>query len=132
MNKKINELFEKLIKGDRVSLGQAMTLVESDRPEDRAGAIQLLELCQLKLRNQKKSVRFAISGAPGAGKSTLIEAMGTKAIGFGHKVGVVTIDPTSQLSHGSILGDKARMPNLSVSPAAFIRSTAAGHVLGGI
>lgn len=120
------------MKGDRVALGQALTLVESERHSDRVEAIQLLELCHQQLPSRNKSIRMAISGAPGVGKSTLIEAIGLKAISQNHKVGVITIDPTSNLSHGSILGDKLRMPGLSVSPEAFVRSSAAGAVLGGI
>ncbi|HZV71685.1 MAG TPA: methylmalonyl Co-A mutase-associated GTPase MeaB [Saprospiraceae bacterium] len=128
----ISTLFSKIMKGDRVALGQAMTLVESERPQDRGEAIQLLELCHQQTENRNKACRLAISGAPGVGKSTLIEAIGLKAISKGFKVGVVTIDPTSNISHGSILGDKSRMPGLSSSPSAFVRSSSAGTVLGGI
>ncbi len=132
MVKDISTFFSRIMKGDRVALGQAMTLVESERHSDRVEAIQLLELCHQQLPSREKSIRMAISGAPGVGKSTLIETLGLKAIAHGHKVGVITIDPTSNLSHGSILGDKLRMPGLSVSPDAFVRSSAAGTVLGGI
>jgi LAO/AO transport system kinase len=125
-------LFEKIIVGDRVSLGQAMTLVESSRTADRAEAVLLLELCENKLHNGDQSVRLTISGAPGVGKSSLIETVGLRAIADGMKVGVVTIDPSSILSQGSILGDKSRMSQLSVSPNAFIRSSPAGQVLGGL
>ena len=132
MDGNISSLFEKIIRGDRVALGQAMTLVESERAEDRNRAIDLLILCEQKLRVHDPSIRFAISGAPGVGKSTLIEALGLKAISKGFKVGVITIDPTSSLSHGSILGDKSRMSGLSTTPSAFIRSSPAGSVLGGM
>ncbi|MEO6131058.1 MAG: methylmalonyl Co-A mutase-associated GTPase MeaB [Saprospiraceae bacterium] len=132
MGSEISGLFNKVIQGDRVALGRAMTLVESERPDERVEAIQLLELCNQKLTNEPKATRLAISGAPGVGKSTLIESLGLKAITEGHKVGVITIDPTSNISHGSILGDKSRMPGLSVSSSAFVRSSAAGTVLGGI
>ncbi|MGB4848465.1 MAG: methylmalonyl Co-A mutase-associated GTPase MeaB [Saprospiraceae bacterium] len=132
MVKDISTFFSRIMKGDRVALGQAMTLVESERHSDRVEAIQLLELCHQQLQSRDKSIRMAISGAPGVGKSTLIEAIGLKALSHGHKVGVITIDPTSNLSHGSILGDKLRMPGLSISPNAFVRSSAAGTVLGGI
>lgn len=132
MGRDIPTLFGKIIKGDRVALGQAMTLVESELHVDRIEAVQLLEFCHHQLKDRNKSTRLAISGAPGVGKSTLIEAIGTKAITHGHKVGVITIDPTSNISHGSILGDKSRMHGLSVSPFAFVRSSAAGPVLGGI
>lgn len=132
MIRNISSLFEKMIQGDRVALGQAMTLVESERAEDRHEAIDLLVLCEEKLRIEDPSIRFAISGAPGVGKSSLIEALGLKAISNGYRVGVITVDPTSSLSHGSILGDKSRMAQLSTNPAAFIRSSPAGSVLGGM
>lgn len=132
MDQNSSILLDKLIKGDRVALGQAMTLVESERIEDREAAISLLELCEYRLNAHDPSLRLAISGAPGVGKSTLIEALGLKAIAGGQKVGVITIDPTSSISHGSILGDKSRMAGLSASPSAFIRSSPAGTVLGGM
>ncbi|MEP6648195.1 MAG: methylmalonyl Co-A mutase-associated GTPase MeaB [Saprospiraceae bacterium] len=132
MASEISGLFNKIISGDRVALGQAMTKVESERPEDRIGAVQLLELCSREISNKYRGTRLTISGAPGVGKSTLIEVVGLKAISNGHKVGVITIDPTSNISHGSILGDKSRMPGLSVSSSAFVRSSAAGSILGGI
>lgn len=132
MDKKASFLFEKISGGDRVALGKAITLVESDKETDRNDAIQLLALCETSLKVNDKSIRFAISGSPGVGKSTLIETIGLKAIAHGHKVGVITIDPSSSISHGSILGDKSRMTELSTSKNAFIRSTAAGSVLGGM
>lgn len=132
MGRDISGLFGKIMKGDRVALGLAMTLVESESPDDRIEAVQLLELCQLQSASKNKSLRLALTGAPGVGKSTLINAIGLKAVSQGHKVGVITVDPSSSISHGSILGDKSRMPNLSLSPSAFIRSSAAGTVLGGI
>lgn len=125
-------LFRQIIQGDRVALGLAMTLIESDRPEDRIDAVNLLDLCGKKILSEDKSIRFAISGAPGAGKSTLIESLGLKAIEKGHKVGVITVDPSSNISYGSILGDKSRMQQLSVSSSAFVRSSPAGSLLGGI
>jgi LAO/AO transport system kinase len=100
--------------------------------EDRSDAMDVLLRCERKLEADDRSYRFAISGSPGAGKSTFIEALGMKAIQAGQKVGVLTIDPTSLLSHGSILGDKSRMINLSTADNAFIRSTSAGDVLGGL
>ena len=132
MEKKITDLFDKMLQGDRVALGQAMTLVESDREMDRIQSVHLLELCDQKLSKHDPSTRLAISGAPGVGKSSLIEAVGLKAVERGHKVGVITIDPTSSFSHGSILGDKSRMTGLSNSTSAFIRSSPAGTVLGGM
>lgn len=132
MSRDLRALFNKIQLGDRVALGQVMTLVESDRAEDRQDAITILQLCEKKLDTDDRSYRFAISGSPGAGKSTFIEALGMQAITAGHKVGVLTIDPSSSLSHGSILGDKSRMTQLSTSPDAFIRATGAGDVLGGL
>ncbi len=123
------ELFEKIIRGDRVALGRGMTLVESDLDSDREMAVDLLERCEA---TQSKALKVAISGAPGVGKSTLIEVLGLHAINKGLRVGVITIDPSSTISHGSILGDKSRMTRLSVSPEAYIRSSAAGTVLGGM
>jgi LAO/AO transport system kinase len=125
-------LFQKITDGDRVALGLALTLVESERQADRKKAVVLLDLCEKKNAILDDSIIFTISGSPGAGKSTLIESLGTKAITEGHKVGVLTVDPTSSVSYGSILGDKSRMQNLSVSPSAFVRSSPAGSLLGGI
>ena len=132
MDQNVIILYEKICQGDRVALGKAMTLVESGLTTDRDDAIQLLSLCEKGLKGHDKSIRFAVSGSPGVGKSTLIEAIGLKAIAQGHKVGVITIDPSSSISHGSILGDKSRMTELSTSQHAFIRSSAAGSVLGGM
>ncbi len=120
------------MEGDRVALGLGMTLVESERPGDRIDAVELLDLCEKKITPKDKSIRVTISGAPGVGKSTMIEALGLKAIEDGHKVGVITVDPTSNISYGSILGDKSRMQQLSVSTSAFVRSSPAGSLLGGI
>jgi LAO/AO transport system kinase len=132
MGRDISALYQKIINGDRAALGQAMTLLESELHEDREDAVQLLSLSQKHNKRPGKSIRIAISGAPGVGKSTLIEVIGLKAIADGYRVGVLTIDPTSSISRGSILGDKSRMQGLSVSPSAFVRSSAAGSVLGGI
>ncbi len=132
MDTNTRQLFEKLTQGDRIALGKAMTLVESERIVDRNAAILLLESCETRLQESDPSIRFAVSGAPGVGKSTFIEALGMEAIAQGHKVGVMTVDPTSSISHGSILGDKSRMSELSTSPSAFIRSSPAGPVLGGM
>jgi len=126
----LSSIFQSIKDGDRVALGKAMTLVESDRLEDREIAVQLLDLCQ-KESNQN-FISFAVSGPPGVGKSTLIETLGLKAIADGQKVGVLTVDPSSQISLGSILGDKSRMNQLSLSDSAFVRSSPAGTLLGGI
>lgn len=132
MKENAASILESIIKGDRIILGKAMTLAESDLPSDRELAVDLLARCEKHLAGNDSTIRFAISGAPGAGKSTLIEVIGKRAMKDGHRVGVITIDPTSTISQGSILGDKARMPSLSLSPDAFIRSSPAGSLLGGI
>ena len=125
----IGNLFEKLVAGDRVALGKCITLVESKRPEHRASAIELLNKC---LEVDNPSFRFAVSGAPGVGKSTLIEVLGEQIVDDGHKLAVLAIDPTSPVSHGAILGDKTRMETLSRHPDVFVRPTSAGTTLGGV
>lgn len=132
MARDINALMEKMIRGDRVAIGQAMTLIESTLLADRKDAVELLELCSQRKSSLLASTTFAVSGSPGAGKSTLIEALGKRAIADQHKVGVITIDPSSSISRGSILGDKSRMPYLSTAPEAFVRPSPAGDLLGGI
>jgi LAO/AO transport system kinase len=124
--------FEGIVRGDRIQLGKALSLVESDRDDDRKMAVLLLEKCDAHVRSRKRSCRFAISGAPGVGKSTLLETLGIHIVEMGRTIGVLTIDPTSAMSQGSILGDKSRMSKLAVSSKAFIRSSAAGQVLGGM
>lgn len=128
----IHELFTRCMARDRVALGQAMTFLESRRPADRVAAVTLLNWCEERVAGLAGSVKLAVSGAPGVGKSSLIEALGLMAVKAGHRVGVVTIDPSSRLSKGSILGDKSRMTTLSTSPDAFIRSSPAGDILGGM
>ncbi len=132
MGRDMDTFFNRIVQGDRIALGQAMTIIESELPEDRVESVALLEKCEARLSLNDDSLRLAISGAPGVGKSSLIEALGVKAIEKGYKVGVITIDPTSSLGKGSILGDKSRMTNLSNSSSAFIRSSPAGAVLGGL
>jgi len=122
-------LAERIRAGDRRALARAITLVESTRPPDRKEAEALLtEL----LPDTGKSARIGISGAPGAGKSTFIEAFGTYLTGQGHRVAVLAVDPSSQRSGGSILGDKTRMEKLARDPGAFIRPSPAGTTLGGV
>jgi LAO/AO transport system kinase len=120
---------EKLLSGDRSALGRAITLIESTRPADQEAARSLLRDCYPRAGN---SLRIGITGIPGVGKSTLIDALGLEMIRLGHKVAVLAIDPSSQRNSGSILGDKTRMDRLSNNPQAFIRPTATGGVLGGI
>ncbi len=115
--------------GDRLLLSRGLTLVESKHPGDRRMAEHLLKAL---LPYSGKSIRIGITGVPGAGKSTFIEAFGTYLTGKGLKVAVLAVDPSSQLSGGSILGDKTRMENLSRNPGAFIRPTPSGTEKGGI
>lgn len=110
-------------------LARAITLIESNRTEDREAAYTILEQCILPA---KQTVRIGITGVPGAGKSTFIEALGTILATMGKKVAVLAVDPTSAVSHGSILGDKTRMPGLSVNPKVYIRPSPAQGNLGGV
>lgn len=117
-------------RGDRSVLGRAFTLVESRKPEDRVVAEELLQL--LLCDANEEAIRLGVSGSPGVGKSTFIEALGTRLIASGKRVAVLAVDPTSAISGGSILGDKTRMPELSRSPDALVRPTASGGELGGV
>jgi LAO/AO transport system kinase len=115
--------------GDRLVLSRAITLVESQLESDQALALQVLEQV---LPQTGLSIRIGITGVPGVGKSTFIEAFGKYLTASGKKVAVLAIDPTSQRSHGSILGDKTRMEMLSMDPLAYIRPTPSGGSLGGV
>ena len=118
-----------VLNGDRRSLARAITLAESTRTDHRAEAEALLaEL----LPRSGQSVRVGISGAPGVGKSSFIEAFGLHLTEQGHRVAVLAVDPSSRISGGSILGDKTRMEELSRHPSAFIRPSPAGSSLGGV
>jgi LAO/AO transport system kinase len=124
-----HELARRVRAGDRRALARAITLVESTRAQDRPEAETLLtEL----LPDTGKAVRIGISGAPGSGKSTFIEAFGTYLTGQCRRVAVLAVDPSSQRSGGSILGDKTRMEKLARDPNAFIRPSPAGTTLGGV
>src|SRR2546430_2569916 len=118
-----------VLSGDRAKLARAITLIESRKPEHRAAAQEMLVKL---LPSTGKSLRIGISGLPGAGKSTFIDAFGTMLTAKGHKVAVLAIDPTSSRSGGSILGDKTRMARLSVDDNAFIRPSPTGGTLGGV
>lgn len=125
----MRELAARLVAGDRRGLGKAITLVESTRPDHRADAVALLEAV---LPHAGDAVRVGISGAPGVGKSTFIEAFGNHVIDQGSTLAVLAIDPSSGRSGGSILGDKTRMETLSRRSEAFIRPSPAGRTLGGV
>ncbi len=125
----ITALAAALGNGDRRALARAITLVESTRPEHRAQAEALLAALPTA---PGPSVRLGITGAPGVGKSTFIEAFGGYLTALGRRVAVLAVDPSSSRTGGSILGDKTRMPLLSRDPNAFIRPTPAGRALGGV
>jgi LAO/AO transport system kinase len=114
---------------ERRALAKAITLIESTRPEDRARADELLNAL---LPRSGAALRLGISGVPGVGKSTFIEALGLQLIRAGHRVAVLAIDPSSSLSGGSILGDKTRMELLAAQEAAFIRPSPSAGTLGGV
>ena len=122
-------LAEQIKAGDRRALAKAITLVESTRADHGDQATALLETLMPHTGN---SIRLGISGAPGVGKSTFIEALGNYLTEQGHRVAVLAVDPTSAVSGGSILGDKTRMETLSVNPNAFVRPSPAGKTLGGV
>ncbi|MGA0382291.1 MAG: methylmalonyl Co-A mutase-associated GTPase MeaB [Arenicellales bacterium] len=122
-------LAQAIEKKDRRALAQAITLVESAQPAHRADADALM--AHLK-SPPETAFRIGITGPPGAGKSTLIEAMGQRLIGEGHRLAVLTIDPSSRISGGSILGDKTRMPTLSADPKAFVRPSPSSGIEGGV
>ncbi|WP_036920520.1 methylmalonyl Co-A mutase-associated GTPase MeaB [Propionicicella superfundia] len=123
------ELAEQVLAGSRPHIARAITLVESSRSDHRVRAREMLRLLRPHAGN---SVRVGISGVPGAGKSTFIDALGMKLIGQGHKVAVLAVDPSSTRTGGSILGDRTRMAKLAASDSAFVRpSPSAGH-LGGV
>ncbi|BBK44522.1 LAO/AO transport system kinase [Allostella vacuolata] len=128
-DERIAALAERVRAGDRRSLARAITLVESARDSDRPAAEALLAAI---LPAAGRSIRLGISGVPGVGKSTFIEAFGLHVIGRGHRVAVLAVDPSSKVSGGSILGDKTRMEMLSRHPDAFIRPSPAGRTLGGV
>jgi LAO/AO transport system kinase len=115
--------------GDRRALAKAITLVESTRADDQSAAQRLLELL---LPHTGRAARVGVSGVPGVGKSTFIEAFGLYLIGLGKRVAVLAVDPSSALSGGSILGDKTRMPQLAAAPEAFIRPSPSAGSVGGV
>lgn len=125
----VEEYVEKILAGDIPVLSQAVTLVESSRPEHQETAQAIIEKC---LPYAGNAIRVGITGVPGAGKSTSIDAFGIYLLQKGHKLAVLAIDPSSERSKGSILGDKTRMEKLSVEPNAFIRPSPAAGSLGGV
>ncbi len=126
----VTELVDGILAGNFTALSKGITLCESKRPEDRKLANDLVKAC---LPHSGNSIRIGITGVPGVGKSTFIESFGIYLIEKQNKkVAVLAVDPSSQLSKGSILGDKTRMNNLSVHPKAFIRPSPSSGSLGGV
>ncbi|MFI3298702.1 MAG: methylmalonyl Co-A mutase-associated GTPase MeaB [Rikenellaceae bacterium] len=125
----VEEYVEGILNGNIVILGQAITMVESALDSHKEMAQKIIEGC---LPYSGKSVRVGITGVPGAGKSTFIEAIGSMVTGEGRKLAVLAIDPSSQRSRGSILGDKTRMESISHNPNVFIRPSPSGNSLGGV
>jgi len=125
----VNEYVEAIIAGNRTILSQAITLVESALPQHYETAQSIIEKC---LPHSAESIRIGITGVPGAGKSTFIETLGLHITGEGRKLAVLTIDPSSEHTMGSILGDKTRMEKLSTHPSAFIRPSPSAGSLGGV
>ena len=118
-----------IIKGDITALSRAITLVESQNPEHYKKASTIIQRC---LEHANASTRIGITGVPGVGKSTFIEAFGSYLTTLGKKVAVLAVDPSSTVTKGSILGDKTRMEALVNNPNAFIRPSASGNALGGV
>ena len=118
-----------ILKGDRVLLSRAITIVESNLESDKLLAKEIIQAILPKSGN---SIRIGITGVPGVGKSTFIEAFGKHLVSEGHRVAILSIDPSSQRSKGSILGDKTRMEELANMEEAYIRPSASGDTLGGV
>lgn len=125
----VSQYVEGILRGDNTILSQAVTLLESMRTEHQAMAQEVIERC---LPYSGKSIRIGISGVPGAGKSTSIDAFGLHLLQQGGRLAVLAIDPSSERTKGSILGDKTRMERLSVHPNAFVRPSPSAGSLGGV
>eukprot|EP01064_Diplonema_japonicum_P012308 TRINITY_DN19783_c0_g1_i4.p1 TRINITY_DN19783_c0_g1~~TRINITY_DN19783_c0_g1_i4.p1 ORF type:complete len:345 (+),score=79.32 TRINITY_DN19783_c0_g1_i4:67-1101(+) len=135
----VEDIASRVIKGEKRAVARAITLVESGNEAHRKQADELLQLvAQKKLemstasKNRLPSFRIAVSGPPGAGKSCFIESLGTALTESGQKVAVLTIDPSSTISGGSLLGDKTRMDGLSINPNAYVRPSPTRGCLGGV
>ncbi|MBL0259709.1 MAG: methylmalonyl Co-A mutase-associated GTPase MeaB [Saprospiraceae bacterium] len=128
-NIELDKMLEALLRGDRSALANTITLAESKLAIDKKLTRELLSLLP---PNERKTRRIGISGPPGVGKSSLIEKLGLRYVELGHKVAVLSVDPSSQRTKGSILGDKTRMAELALKSAAFIRPSSAGSILGGL
>lgn len=124
-----DELILGILNGDKTALSRAITLIESTNPEHLAKANEVIKGC---LPHANQSIRIGITGVPGVGKSTFIEAFGKYLTSIGKKVAVLAVDPSSSISYGSILGDKTRMEELVKDENAYIRPSASGDTLGGV
>jgi LAO/AO transport system kinase len=125
----LDDLVDGIRSGRRAAVSRAITLVESSRPEHRLEARRLLAALPTP---EQPTIRVGISGLPGVGKSTFIEALGGRLTAAGHRVGVLAVDPSSQRTGGSVLGDKTRMPNLATDDHAFVRPSPSAGTLGGV
>lgn len=125
----INEYVDGILSSNITYVSKAITLVESTKHEHQEYAQEIINAL---IKHSGKSFRLGITGVPGVGKSTFIESFGLEVIKRGHKLAVLAVDPSSQLSKGSILGDKTRMEQLSIHPKAFIRPSPSSGSLGGV
>ena len=126
---KNQEIINELLSGNRAALGRAITLIESTLQKNQKDAQEIITTC---LPHSGKSIRIGITGVPGVGKSTFIESFGKHLTGLGKKVAVLAVDPSSERTGGSILGDKTRMNELAVDDLAFIRPSPTTGSLGGV
>ncbi len=124
-----SKLIQGILTSDKTALSRSITIIESTSPKHQQQAKEIIDAC---LPQANKSIRIGITGVPGVGKSTFIEQFGLLIIQKNHKVAILTIDPSSSISGGSILGDKTRMEELVKEPNAFIRPSASGDSLGGV
>lgn len=131
MKTDIKKLFDELKTGNRLALAKIITFLESERKEDQLVADEVMRWIYTQTQSLQ-TCRWGVTGPPGAGKSSLIEKMGMELIRRGYKVAVLAIDPSSEMTHGSILGDKTRMEELSASEHAFIRPSPSRGYLGGV
>lgn len=125
----VHQLCTSILQGDHIALARGITLLESTHPDHAKLAAQIVHQC---LPHSGKSLRIGITGVPGVGKSTFIDAFGMELIDAGKKIAVLAIDPSSPMSKGSILGDKTRMDSLAQSAHAFIRPSPSSETLGGV
>jgi LAO/AO transport system kinase len=128
-NLSTTEIIEGIFSNNIAIVSKAITIIESTKPEHRINANKIIEGC---ISKRNDTIRIGITGVPGAGKSTFIEQFGRMLTGLGKKVAVLTVDPSSSRTKGSILGDKTRMQELVKDPNAYIRPSASGSSLGGV